>query len=396
MTDSNELSPTEAAKIAEGVYTIRKDGDWKIIKSTNQTFIDDTLKISHNFSLPPGNRFKGSSGGNIFRTEAGFGYLAEGVNSRKNELLIGIRGTVHALDWVTDAAQAIGAGPSGLPVHGGFQRTFESFESVIHEYFRQNRSNPSTIHIVGHSLGGALATLAADSLSERGQNVKLYTFGSPRVGTMSFSDNLAGKLDASNMFRVSNQSDPVTMVPIYPFIHVPNNSAQYLIPSWHGINFCNHFKDRYVSNVERKAWASLANSAAGKSWSEQAEAWLDATSSNGGVIQMYSAKVLWMIMRCLDWILGKAAKATGRVVGMTALGLVTIVDRLTMILHEGILESVAIAESAGKLISAIMKFMGRTVVAGTKLTVTFIRWVLDLLFRTLATIAYRALYLANI
>jgi len=41
-----KLSPTEAAKIAEGVYPIRKDGDWNRIKSTNQTFIDETLKIS--------------------------------------------------------------------------------------------------------------------------------------------------------------------------------------------------------------------------------------------------------------------------------------------------------------------------------------------------------------
>lgn len=44
------------------------------------------------------------------------------------------------------------------------------------------------LRIVGHSLGGALATHAAISLNNQGVSVdQLYTYGSPRVGDVKFS-----------------------------------------------------------------------------------------------------------------------------------------------------------------------------------------------------------------
>lgn len=389
----SELHITDAAEIARGVYALRQDVNWNTLQGLGQDGIDIALKIDGQFSMRS-ERFKGTSGGNLLRTEAGFGYVAEGVGTRNGELLIGIRGTVTALDWVTDFAQGLEHGPSGHIVHGGFMRTFNSFEPTIAAYFRNNRSNPSTVHIVGHSLGGALATLTADYLKLRGLNVQLYTFGSPRVGTSEFSVYLTDKLKEENIFRVSNQSDPVTMVPIFPFLHVPHNSAQYLIPSWHGINPFNHFKDAYVSNVKGKDWQHLKNSAATKTWTEQTEMWLQSAGSNGSGIQMYSAKTLWMIMKALDWIIGKALGIVDMRVGLAALGVVTVLDQLTQILYQGVLESIEIAGFVSNLLSGIMKFLGRTLVVA-KLTVSFIRWVLDLLFQALSTMAYMALRQAN-
>lgn len=388
------LGAEQAAKIADGVYLVRRERNWDDIKSGGQEEVDKRLKIWKQFSMDSKNRFSGSSGGNLYRGESGFGYIAEGLGTRKHEVLIGIRGTVTAVDWVTDALQGLHPGPSGFAVHSGFLRTFESFEPVLRDYLRRAHKNPTTIHIVGHSLGGALATLAADYLAARSLDVKLYTFGSPRVGTNTFSEQLSSKVKPANMFRVSNQSDPVTMVPIFPFIHVPNNSAQYMIPSWGGVNFCNHFMERYIASCQEKEWANLKPSVEA-SMSGQAMAWLESASASGGAVQMYSAKTLWMIMKCLNLILSAAAEATNVSTGLAALGLVTVVDHLTMILHRGILESKKIKNNAVKLISVIMKFLGRTFVAGTNLTVSFIRWVLDLLFRALSTMAYQALRIAN-
>jgi hypothetical protein len=110
---------------------------------------------------------------------------------------------------------------------------------------------------------------------------------------------------------------------------------------------------------------------------------------------MYSAKALWMIMKALDWIVAKTLGVVGMAGGLGVLGMVTVIDQLTQILHQGVLESLSIKESVTSLISSIMKFLGRTVTAGTKLTVSFIRWVLDLLFQALSTMAYMALRLAN-
>ncbi|WLI89463.1 lipase family protein [Massilia sp. R2A-15] len=394
MNTTIALGAEQAARIADGVYLLRQANRWDVIKSRGQKGINDSLKISGQFSMESSNRFGGSSGGNLSRSESGFGYIAEGVEDRKHELLIGIRGTITGADWVTDFQQTLHRGPSGFAVHRGFLRTFDSFEPALRDYLRKAHKNPTIVHIVGHSLGGALATITADYLRVRGLAVKLYTFGSPRVGVDSFSEQLSNQVGAENMFRVSNQSDPVTMLPIFPFIHVPNNSAQYMIPSWGGVNFCNHFLERYIESCSRKDWKNLEARVNG-SWSEQAMAWLESASASGGAVQIYSAKALWMIMKCLNHILRSAAGDTYVAAGETIMGFATVVDHLTMILHRGILESQKIKNSATKLISVIMKFLGRNFVAGTNLTVSFIRWVLDLLFRALSTMAYQALRLAN-
>lgn len=66
----------------------------------------------------------------------------------------------------------------------------------------------------GHSLGGALATLTALGLQQRGVvPAGVFTFGSPRVGQASFTD----LYDASGLtpvtYRIVNERDPVTKVP---------------------------------------------------------------------------------------------------------------------------------------------------------------------------------------
>jgi predicted lipase len=48
-------------------------------------------------------------------------------------------------------------------------------------------TNNCTIAVVGHSLGGALATVAAVELMRWNvsSKIELYSFGAPRVGTYS-------------------------------------------------------------------------------------------------------------------------------------------------------------------------------------------------------------------
>lgn len=75
---------------------------------------------------------------------------------------------------------------------------------------------PSRIHIAGHSLGAALATLcalhAAALCEKRGAHcpVDLYTFASPRVGNPEFARACRQKLNA---FRIANSEDVVPGIP---------------------------------------------------------------------------------------------------------------------------------------------------------------------------------------
>lgn len=70
------------------------------------------------------------------------------------------------------------------------------------------------VWITGHSLGGALATLAASRIAViQGREVAgVYTFGQPRVGDQEFH-RVYDKLLQDRHFRVVNNNDIVTRVP---------------------------------------------------------------------------------------------------------------------------------------------------------------------------------------
>lgn len=70
------------------------------------------------------------------------------------------------------------------------------------------------IYISGHSLGGAIATLAAYEVSRAhpDRHVVLYTFGSPRVGNAQFCRQFDKEVPC--MWRIENEKVPLhTPVP---------------------------------------------------------------------------------------------------------------------------------------------------------------------------------------
>ena len=63
----------------------------------------------------------------------------------------------------------------------------------------------------GHSLGGAIATLAAAALRAAHGATDLYTYGSPRVGNAAFVEHVEA-LPGGN-FRLTHDADPVPLLP---------------------------------------------------------------------------------------------------------------------------------------------------------------------------------------
>jgi hypothetical protein len=74
----------------------------------------------------------------------------------------------------------------------------------------------SQIYLTGHSLGGALATLAVPDILkntnfQEPQNIKLYTFASPRCGDRTFATSF--EKTKVQHWRIANTEDFVTMIP---------------------------------------------------------------------------------------------------------------------------------------------------------------------------------------
>ena len=108
-------------------------------------------------------------------------------------------------DLAADVDVRLSSWERGGSVHQGFKRALEEVWSDIFPVIKGMKTQGCKIWMTGHSLGGALAILAAD----RYRNVQgVYTYGAPRVGDRSFRSHFS--LPA---YRIVNGSDIVTHVP---------------------------------------------------------------------------------------------------------------------------------------------------------------------------------------
>jgi len=155
-----------------------------------------------------------------------FGFVAE----RDDYALIVFRGTVvkNIANWIVDLQFSKKEIFPGLPakVHVGFLNAYLNVRNDVLTSLRRvlnNNKKIKTIKLMGHSLGGALATLAAIDVHHNitGFNYELWTFGSPRVGNKDFSSYFETKIPSS--FRVTNQKDIVPHFPpsLIDFMHIP-------------------------------------------------------------------------------------------------------------------------------------------------------------------------------
>jgi hypothetical protein len=101
-------------------------------------------------------------------------------------------------------------------VEGGFLHGWRSLEPSILSNLKTLGFAPgSTLHVTGHSLGAAMAALAAFELVKLGYHVATqYTFGQPRVGNQAFAALFQREMGATGQYRVTHYHDPVPHVPL--------------------------------------------------------------------------------------------------------------------------------------------------------------------------------------
>lgn len=121
-------------------------------------------------------------------------------------------------------------------IHRGFLNMLEWVEEKLHESYYWQRYINSPVHhqkninIIGHSLGGALASIVSVHylhIYERNlnpDNIFVYTFGSPRVGNLAFSNFFDETI--KNKFRVVNRYDIIPHLP--PNIKFLDHFPEYI------------------------------------------------------------------------------------------------------------------------------------------------------------------------
>lgn len=128
--------------------------------------------------------------------------------------VLAFRGTEkNRKDILTDLDARFYETPEGK-AHRGFSSAYDSVSKDICEILRKRPSGDAEpLFVTGHSLGGALATVATKMLESEFIVSACYTYGSPRVGNAEWSDGLK-----SPVYRVVNGADGVPLVPASGFL----------------------------------------------------------------------------------------------------------------------------------------------------------------------------------
>lgn len=175
--------------------------------------------------------------------------------SFKDSVVLAFRGTeaTSIKDIKSDARAVSTACDSGGMIHSGFKDAFDDVRFDIEKRLAKDDVVNKPLYITGHSLGGALAIVAAKKLEHPGGLAACYTYGSPRVGDEDWIEEIK-----TPIYRVVNAADCVTMLPpssetitvmgwIFQFIpYVGKKVRTILLSKFGGYLHCGDM--RYLTN----------------------------------------------------------------------------------------------------------------------------------------------------
>jgi len=124
--------------------------------------------------------------------------------------IIIIRGTANNANVLSDVdVRLVSDTRTGIRLHKGFRDAAVTIMQIIDT----TKTLEHTVHVTGHSLGGAVAQIIGMWLHKRGKNVQIYSYGSPKVSDQVLSGG------QPTHWRVVRRSDPIPFTPPWPYRH---------------------------------------------------------------------------------------------------------------------------------------------------------------------------------
>jgi len=159
----------------------------------------------------------------FFDVDGAQAYLLKGADGH----VLSFRGTevTQKSDVLADLKSGKNIEPCGGKVHVGFKGEINKLWPTI----TLSLANIDTLYVTGHSLGAAMATIAASRMQAK--VIALVTFGSPRAGNQEFVNSLT-----VTHYRVQNNCDDVTKVPFKLMGFAHHGTHKYM-------NFDGEFRD---------------------------------------------------------------------------------------------------------------------------------------------------------
>jgi predicted lipase len=136
----------------------------------------------------------------------------------QSSIYVTFRGSTSISDWANNLDLILTSYPKcdDCKVHKGFYVAQQSVISyVLHSVEALRQKFPSyTVVVTGHSLGAAMATLTTIDLIDAGISpIRMFHFGSPRVGNTNFANFASAKIDDRN--RNTHHRDMVPHIPMH-------------------------------------------------------------------------------------------------------------------------------------------------------------------------------------
>ncbi|SDP84234.1 lipase family protein [Desulforhopalus singaporensis] len=246
----NKITPYKTVLDANTAYWMARISKEIYLKKSDGNQIPDEEKILKNLK---NNDLKFIS---VFGVDKNSAQAA--VIEHEDYICIVFRGTNELKDWL-DNLNAFAKKELFGEFHRGFWNSVEDVWKPIEARCRElqgRRKRP--VFFTGHSLGGAMATIAAAKfIHEDKPFTSAYTFGQPRVLTRETARIFNSECKA-RFFRFHNNNDIVTRVParlmgyshIGSYLYISEELTIHKDPGY-WFKFVDHFDGAFNALLER-------------------------------------------------------------------------------------------------------------------------------------------------